>query len=186
MYLAADPDADKFLATQPLGLLIGMLLDQQIPLERAFSAPYELAQRLGVSELSARELAAMDPTDLIATFSIKPALHRFPKAMAERTQRLAELIVEKYDGDAAQVWQGADSGKELLRRITELPGFGPQKAKIFLSLLGKQFDVRPPGWEAAGGEFAGPGYHSVADITDAASLQRVREYKQAKKAQASS
>jgi uncharacterized HhH-GPD family protein len=178
------PEANELLARDPLALLIGMLLDQQVPLERAFSAPLDLARRLR-HEPSAAELADFDPVALAAVFSERPALHRYPKAMAARVQDLARLIVDQYDGDAASVWRSAESGAELLKRVAALPGFGAQKAQIFVALLGKQLGVRPPGWREAAGTFGAEGSHlSVADISDAESLARVRSYKQEKKAAA--
>jgi len=184
LYLATDPAADKLLATDPLALLIGMLLDQQIPLEHAFSAPYQLTQRLG-HDLDARELAGYDTDALIALFAQRPALHRFPKAMAARVQELCRLIVERYDGDPARVWTEAKTGAELAKRVGELPGFGKQKAQIFVALLAKQFGVRPRGWREASGVFGEDGsYKSVADIVDADSLAKVRSYKQQMKAAA--
>jgi uncharacterized HhH-GPD family protein len=182
--LPVEPEANELLARNPLALLIGMLLDQQVPLEKAFSSPYELVQRLG-HEPTATELAAFDPEALAAVFSARPALHRFPKAMAARTQDLARLIVERYDGDAAAVWTGATSGKELVARLAELPGFGGYKAQIFAAMLGKQLGVQPDGWREAAGHFGQDGSHySVADIVDDASLAAVRAYKKELKAAA--
>ncbi|HUA40288.1 MAG TPA: HhH-GPD-type base excision DNA repair protein [Streptosporangiaceae bacterium] len=182
--LPVEPEANELLARNPLALLIGMLLDQQVPLEKAFSSPYELVQRLG-HEPTATELAAFDPEALAAVFSARPALHRFPKAMAARTQDLARLIVERYDGDAAAVWTGAPSGKELVARLAELPGFGGYKAQIFAAMLGKQLGVQPDGWREAAGRFGEDGSHySVADIVDDASLAAVRAYKKELKAAA--
>ncbi|HUN35543.1 MAG TPA: HhH-GPD-type base excision DNA repair protein [Trebonia sp.] len=182
--LPVTPEANELLSRNALALLIGMLLDQQIPLERAFSAPADLAARLG-HEPTARELADCDPEALIAIFSERPALHRFPKAMAARTQLLAEMIADQYGGDAAAVWTTAATGEELLRRVTALPGFGGVKAQIFVALLGKQLAVRPPGWREAAGQFGTEGtYISVADIVDDESLGRVRAYKQSLKAAA--
>jgi uncharacterized HhH-GPD family protein len=182
--LPVEPEANELLARNPLALLIGMLLDQQVPLEKAFSSPYELVQRLG-HEPTATELAAFDPEALAAVFSARPALHRFPKAMAARTQDLARLIVERYDGDAAAVWTGATSGKELVARLAELPGFGGYKAQIFAAMLGKQLGVQPDGWREAAGHFGEDGSHySVADIVDDASLAAVRAYKKELKAAA--
>ena len=182
--LPVEPEANELLARNPLALLIGMLLDQQVPLEKAFSSPYELVQRLG-HEPTATELAAFDPEALAAVFSARPALHRFPKAMAARTQDLARLIVERYDGDAAAVWTGATSGKELVARLAELPGFGGYKAQIFAAMLGKQLGVQPDGWREAAGRFGEDGSHySVADIVDDASLAAVRAYKKELKAAA--
>jgi uncharacterized HhH-GPD family protein len=184
--LPIDAAANELLSRNPLALLIGMLLDQQMPLEKAFSGPYDLARRLG-HEPTAQELADYDPAALTAVFRERPALHRYPRAMAARTQELARLIVDRYGGDAAQLWQGAASGAELVRRIAELPGFGPAKAQIFAALLGKQFGVRPPGWREATGQFGQQGSRlSVADITDSESLAQVRAYKQQLKAAAGS
>lgn len=182
--LPVDDEANELLTRNPLALLIAMLLDQQVPLERAFSAPADLVRRLG-HEPTAEELASFDPDRLAAVFGERPALHRFPKAMAARTQALCQLIVSCYDGDPAAVWSTATSGAELLKRVASLPGFGEQKAKIFVALLGKQLGVRPAGWRSAAGAFGAEGsYMSVADIADAESLARVRSYKQAMKAAA--
>jgi uncharacterized HhH-GPD family protein len=182
--LPVDDEANALLSGNALALLIAMLLDQQVPLERAFSAPRDLVHRLG-HEPTAEELAAYDPEGLAAVFSARPALHRFPKAMAARTQELARLIVRDYDGDAAAVWATAPSGVELLARVSALPGFGAAKAKIFVALLGKQLGVRPDGWREAAGPYGAEGsYVSVADITDDASLGQVRSYKRAMKAAA--
>jgi uncharacterized HhH-GPD family protein len=184
--LPVDAEANKLLSRNPLALLIGMLLDQQVPLEKAFSSPYELVQRLG-HEPTAAELAAFNPDELAAIFAERPALHRFPKAMASRTQDLARVIVDRYDDDAAQVWNGVDSGAELVARLAELPGFGGYKAQIFAALLGKQLGVRPAGWREAAGHFGTEGSHySVADITDEESLGAVRAYKKELKAAAKS
>jgi uncharacterized HhH-GPD family protein len=182
--LPVDQDANELLNRDPLALLIGMLLDQQVPLEKAFSGPRDLVRRLG-HEPTAEELAGCDPDALAAVFSERPALHRYPRAMAARTQDLARLIVGQYGGDAAQVWQSAGTGPDLVRRIAELPGFGPVKAQIFTALLGKQLGVRPPGWREASGPFGQDGSRiSVADITDDDSLAEVRAYKQQLKAAA--
>jgi uncharacterized HhH-GPD family protein len=182
--LPVDDEANELLSRNALALLIAMLLDQQVPLERAFSAPRDLVRRLG-HEPTADELADFDPEALAAVFSERPALHRFPRAMAARTQELARLIVADYDGDAAALWATAPSGEVLLTRVSALPGFGEAKAKIFVALLGKQLGVRPPGWQAAAGSFGEDGsYVSVADITDDESLGKVRSYKQAMKAAA--
>lgn len=184
LHLAADPAANTFLAEDPAALLIGMLLDQQIPLERAFSAPYELAQRLSVKKLSMAQLSQTDPETLQEIFSQRPALHRFPGAMAARVHKLATMIVDDYDGEPSAVWRSADTGNELLKRVEKLPGFGAQKAKIFVALLGKQFGVQPAGWQEAAGEFGEEGSHlSVADIVDDATLIKVRDYKKTMKQQ---
>jgi uncharacterized HhH-GPD family protein len=182
--LPVDDEANELLTRSALALLIAMLLDQQVPLERAFSAPRDLWARLG-HEPTAEELADYNPQELVVKFGERPALHRFPKAMAARTQDLARLIVSVYGGDPAAVWTTATSGAELLKRVGALPGFGEQKAKIFVALLGKQLGVRPPGWREAAGAFGADGsYLSVADIVDDESLGRVRSYKQALKAAA--
>jgi uncharacterized HhH-GPD family protein len=182
--LPIDPDANDLLARSPLALLIGMLLDQQVTLEKAFTSPRDLVRRLG-HEPSAQELAGFDPEALVAIFSERPALHRYPRAMAGRVQQLCAVIVDRYAGDAANVWAGAATGDELLARVTGLPGFGPDKARIFVALLGKRCGVRPEGWREAAGRFGGEGTHySVADIVDADSLAAVRAYKQGLKAAA--
>ena len=182
--LPIDDEANKLLDRSPLALLVGMVLDQQIPLEKAFSSPYVLEQRLG-HELDAHELADYDPEALVAIFARTPALHRFPKAMAARVQEVCRMLVERYDGDASRLWTGVDSGKELLKRVGDLPGFGKQNAQIFVALLGKQYGVQPDGWREAAGAYGEEGAHrSVADIVDGASLSKVREYKQAMKAAA--
>jgi uncharacterized HhH-GPD family protein len=181
--IAQDADADALLDRDPLALLIGMLLDQQFPMERAFASPAELARRLGRTELDAHELAGYDPDALVEVFRGPPALHRYPGSMAKRVQALAAQIVERYDGDAAAVWRDVPDGRELFVRLAGLPGFGTQKAQIFLALLGKQRGVTPPGWREAAGGYGEDGVHrSVADVVDAESLARVREYKQQKKA----
>jgi uncharacterized HhH-GPD family protein len=182
--MPVEPEANELLTRSPLALLVAMLLDQQVPLERAFSAPLDLVRRLG-HEPTVAELAEFDPDALASIFSQRPALHRYPRAMAARVQDLARLIMEQYGGDAAGVWESAGSGAELLKRVAALPGFGAQKAQIFVALLGKQLGVRPPGWEKAAGPFGAAGTHlSVADITDEESLGQVRSHKQALKAAA--
>ena len=184
IWMPVEPEANELLSRSPLALLIAMLLDQQVTLEKAFSAPLDLVRRLG-HEPTAEELAEFDPEALARIFSERPALHRYPRAMAARVQDLARLIVDSYDGDAAQVWRSAATGAELLKRVGALPGFGAQKAKIFVALLGKQLGVRPAGWREAAGTFGAEGSHlSVADISDAESLARVRSYKQGLKAAA--
>jgi uncharacterized HhH-GPD family protein len=183
--LAQDADADALLDRDPLALLIGMLLDQQFPMERAFAGPGLLAQRLGVTELDARELAAYDPEALVQIFRGPPAVHRYPGSMASRVQALAAAVAAQHDGDASLIWRDVTDGRELFRRLAALPGFGTQKAQIFTALLGKQRGVTPPGWREAAGGYGEEGVHrSVADVVDAASLAQVREYKQAKKAAA--
>jgi uncharacterized HhH-GPD family protein len=182
--LSGNPDADRLLSDDPLALLIGMVLDQQVPLERAFTSPLDLKTRLG-GRLDAEEIASMDPDKLAAVFSMRPALHRFPAANAKRVQELCRIIVDEYHGRPQDVWKTATSGDELYRRVRALPGFGEQKARIFVGLLGKQLGVRPPGWEQAAGRFGASGtFLSVADIVDADSLGRVRAYKAQLKAAA--
>jgi uncharacterized HhH-GPD family protein len=182
--LPIEPEATKLLHDSPLALLMGMLLDQQIPMEKAFSSPYVLRQRLG-RDLDAAEIAAFDPEAFEAIVAKPPALHRFPRANAKRIQELCQLLVERYDGDAAAVWTGVDTGAELVRRMGELPGFGKQKSQIFVALLAKQFDVQPAGWREATGVYGEDGaYRSVADITDDTSLAKVRAFKQELKAAA--
>jgi len=177
--IAQDPAADELLSRDPLALLLGMLLDQQFPMERAFGSPRLLADRLGVDTLSAVQLAECDPEVLRHHFQGPPALHRYPGSMATRTQELARLLVDRYDGRADAVWADAPDGATLLRRLGELPGFGAQKAKIFLALLGKQCGVTPPGWREAAREYGEEGARrSVADITGPESLVEVRATKQ--------
>jgi uncharacterized HhH-GPD family protein len=182
--LPIDADANKLLSTDPLALLIGMVLDQQVPLEKAFSSPHVLAQRLGHVP-TAVELAEFDPDALIAIFAKPPALHRFPKAMAARVQEVCRGLVENYDGEAANLWTGVADGKELLKRVASLPGFGKQKSQIFVALLGKQYGVEPAGWREAAGAYGEVGsFKSVADIVDGESLGKVRAYKKEMKAAA--
>ncbi len=172
------------LSRDPLALLVGMVLDQQVTMEKAFSSPAELARRLGGS-LDAASIAAMEPDELAAVFKERPALHRFPGSMAGRVQQVCRAVAEDYGGKADAVWKGARSGQELVDRLTSLPGFGEQKSKIFAALLGKQLGVRPEGWREATAPYGGDGtYLSVADITDGASLERVRSTKKAMKARA--
>ena len=180
--IAQDPAADELLARDPLALLVGMLLDQQFPMERAFGSPRLLADRLGVETLSAAGLADADPEHLVTVFKGPPALHRYPGSMAARTQELCRLLVERYDGRAEGLWADAPDGATLLRRLGELPGFGAQKSKIFLALLGKQYGVTPTGWREAAGDYGIEGSHrSVADITGPESLAEVRRFKQEQK-----
>jgi len=179
--VAQQPEADDLLGRDPLALLIGMLLDQQVPMERAFSGPYTIAVRLGrdhISGLDAHEIAAYDPEAFAELLARKPAVHRYPKAMAQRIQRLAAYIVDHYGGKAEAIWADAADGGELLRRLEALPGFGRQKAQIFVALLGKRLGVGPPGWREAAGPYGEEGvYRSVADVVDAESLAKVRQAK---------
>lgn len=181
--LTQDAEADALLARSPLALLIGMLLDQQVPMERAFGGPLTIARRLGATDLDAHEIAAGDPGAFVALLSEKPAVHRYPGSMAKRIQQLCQYLVERYEGDAEMVWKDAPDGRTLLKRLNELPGFGKQKAQIFLALLGKRFGVAPEGWREAAGPYGEEGSHrSVADITGPESLIKVREFKRSAKA----
>ncbi len=182
LQIAQDEQADRLLADSPLALLLGMLLDQQIPMEKAFKGPYVLQERTG-GQLSAADLAERD--DLAELFGQTPAVHRFPGSMAGRVQELCRALVADYDGRAEAVWEDVADGTELLRRMKALPGFGTQKAQIFLALLGKQYGVRPRGWREAAGAYGEDGVtKSVADVTGPDSLLKVRAFKQAAKAEA--
>jgi uncharacterized HhH-GPD family protein len=184
LHLSGDPEADKLLSDDPLALLIGMVLDQQIPLEWAFYGPFNLVQRLD-DRLDAAGLAEMPEEALIAVFAARPALHRYPAAMAKRVQALARHLVEEYGGDAAKVWTTAPDGHELLRRVRALPGFGQQKAKIFIALLGKQLGLNAAGWVDVASPFGHHGTHlSIADIDGPESLALVRQHKKEMKAAA--
>jgi uncharacterized HhH-GPD family protein len=176
--VTGDTEADRFLVDDPLALLVGMLLDQQVPMEWAFKGPLTLRDRLGTGgRLDAGAIAAMDPEEFEGVFRAKPALHRFPGAMGKRTHALCRHIVDEYDGDAAAVWTTATTGEELLQRLRALPGYGDEKAKIFLAILGKRLHVAPPGWEEAAAPFSDSTPRSVADIDSPESLQRVRAWK---------
>ncbi|HZV48366.1 MAG TPA: HhH-GPD-type base excision DNA repair protein [Candidatus Dormibacteraeota bacterium] len=164
------PEADRLLEQEPLALLIGLVLDQQVPMERAFSGPYELKQRLG--HLDPAAIAPMPPEELDEVFRRRPALHRFPGAMARRVQALCEVVASGYGGDAGAIWRGVASGEELFRRIAALPGFGERKSRITVAVLGKRFGVRPPGWERYAAD-----WHSIADVDSPESMARVREAK---------
>jgi uncharacterized HhH-GPD family protein len=178
--IAQDERADAVLAEHPFALLMGMMLDQQYPMEHAFRGPAKVLDRFGT--LDPRALAAADPVEFAALCTTPPAVHRFPGSMAARIQQLAAVVVEEYDGHAERLWQEAASGRELMRRLQALPGFGQQKARIFTALLGKQLGVRPDGWEQAAGDYAESGsYRSVADVVDRESLDRVRQFKKSAK-----
>ena len=179
--VTGEAAADALLVEDPLALLIGMLLDQQFPMERAFVAPYRLQERRG-RKLDAAEIAAADPDEIAEVFRQPPALHRYWGAMSKRTQALCQLLVDEYGGDAAAVWTGVDSGAELLKRVQALPGFGKEKSKIFVALLAKRFGVRPEGWEQAAGPFADDQPRSVADVDTPANFERVKAWKKAMKA----
>ena len=178
--VTGDEAADRFLSEHPLALLIGMLLDQQVPMEWAFRGPYTLNERLG--GLDAAAIAAMTEDDVIEAFRTKPALHRFPGSMAKRTHALCQAIVDEFDGDAEKIWRDASSGDELYARLRALPGFGDEKTKIFMALLAKRLGVRPAGWEDAAKPFSDDVPRSVADIDSPETLARVRDWKRSQKA----
>jgi uncharacterized HhH-GPD family protein len=180
--IAQDDAADALLSRDPFALAVGMLLDQQFPMERAFAGPQRLAERLGVDRLDPAAVAAYDPEAFAALMATPPAVHRYPGSMAGRVQGLARHVVENYDGATERLWDTAGSGAELLRRVKELPGFGDQKARIFVALLGKQLGVEPSGWREAAGAYADEdARRSVADVVDAHSLAEVRAFKQQQK-----
>jgi uncharacterized HhH-GPD family protein len=172
-----DPEADRLLETDGLALLIGLVLDQQVPMEKAFSGPFVLKGRLG--RLDAKEIASMDPEQLDRVFRERPALHRFPGSMARRTQELCQVLVNEYGGRAENVWSGAGDGKELAGRLKKLPGFGDMKVKITVAVLAKKWGVRPKGWEAEAAH-----WHTVADVDSPETMAKAREVKRAMKAAA--
>jgi len=184
LHITGDTDADKLLSDDPFALLLGMLLDQQVPMESAFAGPLKILQRTG--KLDPASLAGYDPEKLVDVFRETPAVHRYPGSMAGRAQGLAQAIVDDWGGDTASIWTAGDpDGAEVRRRLLKLPGFGEQKGKIFLALLGKQRGVTPDGWREASAPYGEDGAHrSVADIVDADSLAKVRETKKAAKAAA--
>lgn len=183
--LSLDAEADALLSRDPLALLIGMVLDQQVPLEKAFRGPYDLQRRLGLASFDAAALAGWNSAELITAFVTPPALHRYPAAMAVRVQEMCRLVVDQHGGEAERVWGDAHDGADLLARVKALPGFGEQKARIFVALLGKQLGVDVPGWRDAAGPYGEEGSRrSVADITGPESLAEVRAYKQQMKAAA--
>lgn len=169
------PEADRLLDEDPLALVIGMLLDQQVKMEKAFSGPYDLQQRLG-RKLDAAAIAAMEPEELDRLFRERPALHRFPGNMARRVQALCAAVAQEYGNDAASIWKDASSGEELARRLRALPGFGEGKTRIMVSVLAKRFGVRPPGWEAESAN-----WHSIADVDSPETMAQAREVKRAMK-----
>ena len=179
--ITGDRDADRLLNTDPLALLIGMLLDQQVPMEWAFKGPALLKQRLG-GKLDADEIASMDSEALVAIFCAKPALHRFPASMARRAHELCVVVAKDYYGNAEKIWKDAKSGEELFTRLRALPGYGDEKSKIFVAILAKRMNVKPTGWDEVAGPFADPTPRSVADIDSPASLAKVREWKKMMKA----
>jgi len=182
LQLTSDPAADALLSEEPFALLVGMLLDQQIAMEVAFAGPLKIADRLG--GIDARLIAGADPERFAAICAQSPAVHRFPGSMAKRIQELARAIVDCYGGNTAGLWtDGEPDGPEVLRRLKALPGFGEQKSKIFLALLGKQYGVTPRGWRAAAGDYGRDGTHmSIADVVDKGSLEQVRAHKKKMKA----
>lgn len=184
MWLTEDPDANELLDTEPLALLIGMLLDQQVQMEHAFAGPKKILDRIGA--MDARVIAEYDQEKFVELCSTPPAIHRFPGSMAKRVQALCQNIVDNYDSSAEAIWtEGDPSGAEVAKRLKALPGFGEAKAKIFLALLGKQRGLVAKGWEKAAGDYAKKGVHrSVADVVDEASLQQVRAHKKEMKAAA--
>jgi uncharacterized HhH-GPD family protein len=180
LHITGDEKADQVLDSSSFALLIGMLLDQQYPMEHAFRGPAKILDRFGTIEPAA--IAAAEPEAFAALCSVPPAVHRFPGSMAQKVQAVARIIVEEYDGQTDRIWTDAADANDLLRRMTALPGFGTQKAKIFIALLAKQLDVQPSGWDAVVGDYSEDGYRSVADVVDSDSLAQVRAYKKAKKA----
>ncbi len=179
--ITSDDAANELLVSDPLALILGMLLDQQVPMEWAFRAPATLKERLG-DAWSPGGIATMDPEDLVAVFCEKPALHRYPAAMARRAHALCEHIVEHYRGDVANIWRRVKTGDELYARVNALPGFGEEKAKIFVALLAKRFRRTPPGWEAAASPYSDSQPRSAADVDSKARLEEVRAWKKAQKA----
>ena len=178
--LAQDPDADAVLSQNPLALLIGMQLDQQFPMERAFAGPALLTERIG--EITAEKIADYDHDALVAAFTGPPALHRYPRSMAERVQEVCRAIVEDYDGDVTRIWTEAIDGDDVFRRLNALPGWGKMKAQIFTALLGKQCGLELDGWRDAAGSYGDEGSRrSIADVVDATTLAEVRDFKQAQK-----
>ena len=184
LHITGDERADALLAADPNALLIGMVLDQQVTMEKAFAGPAVIAERMG-GRLEIGAIAEADPEAFAAICSERPAVHRLPGAMAKRVQAVSRVLVDSYGGDAGNLWAGVRTGDELRERIASLPGFGAQKAGIFLALLGKQYGVRPDGWREAAGIYGEDGsYRSVADVVDGESLEKVRASKKAAKAAA--
>lgn len=185
LWFTPDDDANRLLTDSPLAVTIGMVLDQQVPMEWAFTGPYTIARRMNATDVDAVGIAETDPEAFVAIMSQKPAVHRFPGSMADRVQKLCRFLVDRYDGDVEAVWRDVDSGSELLRRIGELPGFGKQKSQVFLALLGKRFGVTPPGWREAAGPYGEADvFRSIADVTGPEALEKVRSTKKAAKQKA--
>ena len=183
IHITGDAVEDEVLSSSSFALLVGMMLDQQFPMERAFAGPAKVLERFG--SLEPAEIAAAEPEAFAALCAVPPAVHRYPGSMAARIQALAAHVVAEYDGHSERLWQEATSGGDLMRRLQALPGFGKQKSQIFVALVGKQLGVQPDGWAEAAGDYAEPGsFRSVADVVDAQSLERVRAFKKEKKAAA--
>ena len=180
LYITGNPESDALLNANGTALLIGMLLDQQVPMEWAFNGPFVLRARLG--HLDPRRIAAMDADEFLAVCTEKPAIHRFPRAMAARIQGLCAVLAEKWGNKGENMWKDVDEADELFARLRELPGFGEEKAQIFVALLGKRFSVRPAGWKKAAGVFSDSHPRTVADITSAGTLLEGRAWKKAEKA----
>ena len=180
-YITGDPDADKLLHDDPLALLLGMLFDQQVPMEWAFASPAKLRARLG--DLDANSIAAMDQDAFVTVCCEKPAIHRFPGSMGKRAHELCRVLSDEYGGDTTAIWVGVDDGAEVLARLKALPGFGDEKAKIFLAVLAKRMGIRPAGWEEAAAPFSDENRRTVADADTPEHLQEVRAWKKMMKAQ---
>lgn len=180
--IAQDPAADEVLSADAFALLVGMLLDQQYPMEHAFRGPAKILERFGT--LDPQTIADAEPDAFADLCATPPAIHRYGRSMAGRVQALAKVVVDEYGGDASRIWTEATSGQTLFKRLTALPGYGEQKAKIFVALLAKQLDVKPRGWTTVSGDYSKKGYRSVADVVDADSLRKVRDHKKMVKAQA--
>jgi len=177
LHFTGDAAADRYLARDPLALLVGMLLDQQVPMEWAFRSPWLLRDRLGADHLDAAQIVAMDPDKVAEIFATKPALHRYPASMARRVHALCEYLVEHHGGRAEAVWQGASTGKDLFDRLTDLPGFGREKAMVFVAILGRRLRVRPKGWDAYAADWP-----TIADADKPGAIAEIREAKAAWKA----
>lgn len=180
LFITGDPAADTLLNGNGTALLIGMLLDQQVPMEWAFKGPFTLKQRLG--HLDPRKIAAMDQDEFVAVCCEKPAIHRFPASMARRIHELCAILAADYAGKGENMWVDVKSGKELFERLRTLPGYGEEKAQIFVALLGKRMGVRPRGWKDAAGVFSDHEPRTVADIDSPEQLLKVRAWKKAEKA----
>lgn len=178
--ITGDEAADQLLTDDPLALLVGMLLDQQVPMEWAFKGPRTIAERIG--GLDARRIATMDREEFVAVCAQKPAVHRYPASMGRRIHELCELVVDEYDGDASRIWTEVATAQELYDRLTGLPGYGAEKAKIFVAMLAKRLGVAPAGWEDVASPFSDGEPRSVADVDSPESLARVREWKRSMKA----